>query len=310
MFFYGGGKMKNKHAYLIMAHNEFEILEKQLVLLDDYRNDIYIHIDKKVKNFDFDYYKNLVKNSNVYYTQRIDVRWGDFSQIQCELILLKQAILKKYTYYHLISGVDMPLKTQDEIHEFFESNTGLEFVHFATEQPDIKIKKRILQYHFMKLYKTKNKYLNYISYGINKVLVILQSIVNFERKWDKNIKIKYGANWFSITHDLAKYVISQENWINKYFKYTSCGDELFLQTLTYNSKFREKLYRQEMDDNYDSCKRYIDWKRGNPYIFKQDDFEELVNSNRLFARKFSSKVDNEVINNIFNYLNNKGKYKK
>lgn len=37
----------DKHAYLIMAHNEFDILEKQLILLDDYRNDIYIHIDKK-----------------------------------------------------------------------------------------------------------------------------------------------------------------------------------------------------------------------------------------------------------------------
>ena len=57
--------MNDKHAYLIMAHNEFDILEKQLRLLDDYRNDIYIHIDKKVKQFNFNYYKNIVKNSNV-----------------------------------------------------------------------------------------------------------------------------------------------------------------------------------------------------------------------------------------------------
>ena len=34
--------MGNKHAYLIMAHNDFDILEKQLRLLDDIRNDIYI----------------------------------------------------------------------------------------------------------------------------------------------------------------------------------------------------------------------------------------------------------------------------
>lgn len=47
--------MNDKHAYLIMAHNEFDILEKQLRLLDDYRNDIYIHIDKKVKQFNFNY---------------------------------------------------------------------------------------------------------------------------------------------------------------------------------------------------------------------------------------------------------------
>lgn len=31
----------NKHAYLIIAHNDFYILEKLLMLLDDERNDIY-----------------------------------------------------------------------------------------------------------------------------------------------------------------------------------------------------------------------------------------------------------------------------
>lgn len=38
-----------KHAYLIMAHHEFEVLGKLVQALDDERNDIYIHFDKKVK---------------------------------------------------------------------------------------------------------------------------------------------------------------------------------------------------------------------------------------------------------------------
>ena len=297
-----------KHAYLIMAHNEFDILEKQLILLDDSRNDIYIHIDKKVKNFNFEYYKNIVKNANLYYTKRIDVIWGDFSQIQCELILLKQAILKNYRYYHLISGVDMPLKTQDEIHDFFKNNNGLEFIHFCTEQQAINVRNRVLQYHFMRWCRTRNKYVNYITQKINTVLDIAQIKTNFERKWDKDIKIQYGANWFSITHDLAEYVISKESWINKYFRYTSCADELFLQTIVYNSRFKDKLYKNEMNDDYTSCMRYIDWKRGEPYIFKNEDFFELINSDRLFARKFSSKVDNKIINNIYNYLHREKLY--
>lgn len=296
--------MGNKHAYLIMAHNEFDILEKQLILLDDCRNDIYIHIDKKVKDFNFDYYKNIVKNSNVYYTKRIDVRWGDFSQIQCELILLKQALSKNYMYYHLISGVDMPLKTQDEIHDFFTNNKELEFVSFSTEQQAINVRNRVLQYHFMRWCRTRNKYVNYITSKINAVLNRFQNKINLKRKWDTNMKIQYGDNWFSITNNLAKYIISKEDWINKYFRYTSCADELFLQTIVYNSEFRDRLYKKEID-NCTSCMRYIDWKRGEPYIFRKEDFQELVNSNQIFARKFSSKVDNEVINNLFNYLVNK-----
>ena len=38
--------MKNKHAYLIIAHQNFHILERLLLLLDDSRNDIYLYIDK------------------------------------------------------------------------------------------------------------------------------------------------------------------------------------------------------------------------------------------------------------------------
>lgn len=297
--------MIDKHAYLIMAHNEFDILEKQLILLDDYRNDIYIHIDKKIKDFNFDYYKNIVRFSNVYYTERIDVRWGDFSQIECEIILLKQALLGNYKYYHLLSGVDMPLKTQDEIHKFFADNNGSEFIHFSTEYPDMNVKNRVLHYHFMKYYRTRYKYINYVSRIINILFRTVQNISYFKRKWDSNIKIMYGANWFSITHDLAKYVVSKERWINKNFRYTACADELFLQTIVYNSNFRNKLYNKNFDNNYISCMRYIDWGRGTPYIFRNEDFQQLIKSEYIFARKFSSKVDNEVIQNIFNYLVNK-----
>ena len=38
-----------KHAYLILAHNEFGLLQTLVSCLDDPRNDIFIHIDKKVK---------------------------------------------------------------------------------------------------------------------------------------------------------------------------------------------------------------------------------------------------------------------
>lgn len=37
-----------KHAYLIIAHHEFEILKKLVQAIDDERNDIYIHFDKKM----------------------------------------------------------------------------------------------------------------------------------------------------------------------------------------------------------------------------------------------------------------------
>lgn len=291
--------MSNKHAYLIMAHNEFDILEKLIMLVDDERNDLYIHIDQKVKEFDFDYFEKIAKKSRVKFIGRKNIRWGHFSQIECEISLLKESIKEKYKYYHLISGVDLPIKTQNEIHEFFNENDGLEFIHFCTKEQALNVKNRVENYHFMRWCKTPNRYVNAIGNRANLLAQIVQKKTKFKRKWDLDKELQYGSNWFSITNELAEYVVSQEGWINKYFKYTRCADEIFLQTLVYNSKFKDNLYYNKMDDNYVSCVRNIDWKRGAPYVFKKCDFEELINSDKYFARKFSSHVDNKIIELLF-----------
>lgn len=36
-----------RHAFLLIAHNEFQLLKVLLSMLDDKRNDIFLHIDKK-----------------------------------------------------------------------------------------------------------------------------------------------------------------------------------------------------------------------------------------------------------------------
>ncbi len=40
----------NKHAYCIMAHGNWEQLQMLINALDDVRNDIFLHIDKKALN--------------------------------------------------------------------------------------------------------------------------------------------------------------------------------------------------------------------------------------------------------------------
>ena len=48
-----------------------------------------------------------------------------------------------------------------------------------------------------------------------------------------------------------------------------------------------------------SIKRFIDWNRGQPYTFKLEDFDLIMNSGCFFARKFSSKVDKNIIDKIY-----------
>lgn len=41
--------MKDRHAYCIMAHKNWTQLQMLVSILDDPRNDIFLHIDKKAK---------------------------------------------------------------------------------------------------------------------------------------------------------------------------------------------------------------------------------------------------------------------
>ncbi len=283
-----------KHAYLIMAHTDFKLLEVLISMLDDPRNDIYIHIDKKIPTNNF---KVSPKYSHIYILKnRIPVYWGHFSQIKAEMLLFETAFKKQfYSYYHLLSGADLPIKTQDYIHHFFSKNTGKEFVGFWNDC-DLEANSRVSYFHpFMKYERNYNDFIQIILSRIRKLGIIFQNKLNLHRK-NKEIYWKKGPNWVSITQDFCEYLISNKDWINKRFKYTQNADEVFIQSLIWNSPFKERVYN--IKDVDDGCMREIDWERGSntsPYVWRISDFQHLVKSNKLFARKFSNKIDKEII---------------
>ncbi|MGF0070452.1 beta-1,6-N-acetylglucosaminyltransferase, partial [Streptococcus orisratti] len=128
----------NKHAYLVMVHKNSYVLETLLKQLDFENNDIYIHVDAKCVDFDWDKYHQLVKKSKIFEVKnRISVFWGHYSQIEAELSLLSAAYNNgHYHFYHLLSGQDLCLKNQEEIHKFFRRNSGKVFVNSINVSTD------------------------------------------------------------------------------------------------------------------------------------------------------------------------------
>ncbi len=293
-----------KHAYLIIVHHQFELLELLLKCLDNPNNDFYIHIDSKVKNFDRDAIVKDVKYSSVTFTESISVHWGAFSQIKSELILLKAALKGNYDYFHLLSGVDLPIRSAQEILSFFENNKGKEFIHFCSDEynKSENVQGRVKYHYFLQEKVGRN---DGILQLISKITLKVQKILKVNRIKNKDFQIVCGANWFSITKELAKFVIDNEDFIVKLCKNGFCVDEIFLQTLVWNSAFKEKLYCPDAQDDYRTCLRFIDWKRGNPYTFTEQDFHELINSGFLFARKFDIEKHPEICYKIADYVLNR-----
>lgn len=174
-----------RQAYLIMAHNNIEILKKCIELIDDYDNEIFIHIDKKSYNISKNSLDKVCRLSKIHFIERLDIRWGDFSQVQCEINLLKEAYKGNFDYYHLISGVDLPIKTQDEIKNFLDKNLGKEFVHFCDKEETEMYKIRSNRYYYTKL--LRGKYSN-LNKALNKILIIIQNIIKYEKNKGLNIK--------------------------------------------------------------------------------------------------------------------------
>lgn len=291
-----------KHAYMIMAHNEFGILEKLIQLLDYEENDIFLHIDKKVQNFPKEEWGKLVKKSKLVYLPATKVNWGGYSQIACEMNIFQymvEQVDERYQYYHLISGVDLPLKSQKEIHEFFDEHDGQEFVTIGEYNPDEKEYLFRVKYYypFQELIgaarpKGKNPlFFRTLAAGCN----IVQKILHIDRC--KGEKMVMGANWINITYDCMKYIVSEKENIQNRYKMTVCADEMFVQNTLLNSPFSHKIYKEPI--------RFIDWKRGRPYVFRETDYEELMHSEYLWARKFDTKVDGKIADMIFETVKEK-----
>lgn len=107
-------------------------------------------------------------------------------------------------------------------------------------------------------------------------------------------------NWMSITDAAVHCILENESYIRKRFKYTNCPDEIYKQTILMNNGFGDRIYVARQNEN--SAIRSIDWMRGHPYTWTMADVTELMGSGNLFARKFSTVKDKEIIKYINEYI--------
>lgn len=291
-----------RHAYLILAHGHFEQLKKLISLLDDPRNDIFVHIDARATAFDASAFEGLCKHSRLQFIEpRIAVHWGGISIMRAELALLKEAVKGQYTYFHLLSGMDLPIKTQDQIHAFFQEHQGKEFLDMWVFKSHTH-----RRFHYYTLFPEGAG--SFFPNLANNLFKGLQMLVGHQI--NKGVDFRFASQWFSITQDCARYVVSQEAWLEKVFRHTNTADEIFLPTLIWNSPFKEKLYdAREHPQNTELTQanmRFIDWTRGesirHPWVFRADDWGLLMSVPHLWARKFDDSIDAQIIDRIYKTL--------
>ena len=291
------------HAFLIIAHQYPEQLYRLVISLNSPQSFFYIHVDKKNSTFmDAPEVKKLQLIPNVFFSERIEVYWGGFSQVKATLILLNEAVKNpQIGYFHLLSGVDYPLKSLKDIFSFFDGNDK-DYVSYVPEEG--KNRYWIDRYYFY-----DNKFIDARNSNKRTVMdIIYRFLLIFVQKMCAFLVMKlgirlrrkipmtyyHGSNWFSLSRDAVIYVqsyIQHNSWLLNRFEYTAVSDEsFFIMILMNNDERREKIV------NNDLRLRRIDgnlFRGGNPLT--EVDFDRIKKSTALFGRKFVPGVSDNLI---------------
>lgn len=266
-----------KFAYLILAHNNFKVLQKLVGMLDDPRNDIFIHFDKKVK----DVPPIACKQSRLLFVEgRIDVRWGTYSQIQAYFELYREAYKHApYDFYHLISGTTLPLKSQNCLHSHFEGFKGKSLLRiWPNDYGEMDFKLR--RVHFgTRNFQSGNRSLRWLSQHFWTANIFMQKALGI--RIHLNEKYTKSDCWASLSEKAVSYLLENEESIHRKYRFTFAGDEFYLAT---------ELLKNQSDDIV-NCQTllFVDFKEGedHPSELTKEDFIRLSESDYLFARKFS-----------------------
>ncbi len=285
-------------AYLILAHTNPHQLERLVSRLKDERNDIFIHLDSKVED-DQSFLRIAATHKNVFFTsKRYDVRWGAYSMIKATLDSLEEIIeYKEYDYISLISGMDYPVKTNEEIYNFFLRNNGKEFLYYRkSPSPELPLggcDRFEYYYDYDSRVSNRNEY---------ESEMLLRQI---KRPFLKGMAPYHGSQWWSLTGKCVSYIantVKNNIEIENFYRYTKFPDEHFFQTIIMNSSYSANTINNNLRyiDWSDIDWTTIDWKvtMPHPKLLTINDFEKIRVSQTAFARKFDERVDSRVLDTI------------
>ncbi len=107
-----------KHAILMTLHDNIQVVQTCMRMLDDERFTFYLLVDTKSVFLPKEFIPKLV-NSKVRILPSLKINWASCSQIEAELILMEAALKEGNEYLHFLQGADLPLKNTEQIDSFF-----------------------------------------------------------------------------------------------------------------------------------------------------------------------------------------------
>jgi len=290
-----------KIAYIILAHKLPEQLVRLVRKLNDDDARFFIHIDKRTADpIRRRMVEPLSTCKNIEYLKRHAVNWGDFGCVEATLEGLKQAAASggSYDYTILLTGQCYPIKSNAQIKERLGAHRGGSFIEYfpLPHEPWQNENGGLDRLNFY-----------YVNWRGRRRSLFKRALLSLPPSWLALVKqspiwrlppadldLFGGSAYWCLTRDCVEYIndfARQNRKFVDFFKYSLIPDEILFQTILLNSPLKDRM----INDNL----RYILWSSSShPYNLGREDASRFVNSDKLFARKFDTTVDSEVLDLI------------
>ena len=269
-------------AYLIIAHQQPEQLAQMLYCIQHPDNVYLIIPDSKGLTGSEPALQAVVRrHPNVFIAPARDMRWASWSLMQARLDGMRELLARPEPWEVLInlSGQDFPLKSQEEIRAFFAANEGRNFLNIVEPEkvwndPYARIQRIRLEPPFMKS-----------GWNVPKLRI---------DRWSRHLgQARYvgGRPYMALTRSFCQHLIESTHlprWV-KTLRHGYRPVEVLPHSFIMNSPYADTVENHLLHEE--------DWSAGgsHPKVFTLADRERLERSDKLFARKFDSRQDNEIL---------------
>jgi hypothetical protein len=272
-------------AYIVSAYKLPAQLERLLRRLDGPGVSFAVHVDGKTKGAIWDEMTSRCRDLDVVWLPRHRSQWGGFGHVRATLKGIDHIVGNgvPFDYAVLLTGQDYPLRPPSEIAQVLGEAGGRSFMRHVALPWEHWGRRggldRIEDWHV-------------ITYRR------LHLALPLHRTLPGGLAAYGGSAYWCLERTLVHFVhgyLRENPGYVRFFEHVFVPDELFFQTIVMNSELRDTVENDDL--------RYLDWSREPaPAVLTCDDLPALVESGRLFARKFDETVDSDVLDALDRHL--------
>ena len=303
--------------YLILAHKNPLQLSRMIERLDDGASKFFIHLDAKTP---IEPFAACLEGGHIRFIEpRERCVWGDFSIVRATIHLM-EAASKEQGVFILMSGQDYPIQSQGYINAFLESNKEFDFIEIEPLEEKWKpkmVKDKLEHYHI--LHSEERGHSNcYAPFAHCSVFQKLRTLTHLlkGRLSQKNFKLlcslpkrvapferQYAGSQFwafseRTFYAVLHYIREHKATLEEYYKYTSSPDEIYFHSVLMDLVAKDSTIKLKEQITY------VNYFRKNN-VFITEDFDKLTSAKgKLFARKFDTDIDIEILNKLDSYQEN------